>query len=818
VKLFFKYNIINLSFVIKSLVIIFICTFCIYSGYSQKHTISGYIREKRSGEDLLGANVYVKELSKGTTTNNYGFFSLTLPKGEYNLMVSYLGYKDYTKNIILDKDIKINIQLFEDAIIGDEVVVMGERTNKNVESIEMSTFKLPIEKIKSIPAFMGEVDIMKTIQLLPGVSSGGEGNGGFYIRGGGPDQNLILLDDAVVYNAGHLFGFFSVFNADAVKDVNLIKGGMPAQYGGRLSSVVDVTMKEGNNQKTQVDGGIGVIASRLTIQGPIIKDTCSYIISARRTYIDVLMKPFIKSNLKGTSYYFYDVNTKINYRFSDKDRLFLSGYFGRDVFSYKNKKDGFSMRFPWGNATTSLRWNHLFNDKLFLNSTFTFSDYHFEFQGEMSDFEFKMYSGVRDISIKNDFTYIPNVLHTVKFGANYIYHIFTPSSATARIGNTDFNTGKTIKYYANDIALYVADEYDINEYIKLSAGVRVTMFQQIGPFTRYVIDEFGKNKDTITYKAGQVLVTYKHAEPRASIRFAINKSNSIKASYTQNYQYIQLASMSASTLPTDLWMPSTQNIKPQFATQYAIGFFKNFKKDIFETSVELYYKDMKNMLDYKEGTTSDDNMGNNPDNNFTFGNGKSYGAEFFLKKRVGKATGWLGYTLSKTTRLFKEVNKGQEYPAKYDRRHDISVTFTYDLNEKWSFGGIFIYATGDNTTLPSSMYMIEGRIVNEYMARNSYRLSPYHRADISVTYNFPNKKKKWDSSLNFSVYNVYNRYNPYMIYFNSVVDLEHWSIQTSAKQISLFSILPALTFNFKFWKMKHLWLFKDTQGNDYISG
>lgn len=798
-KLFENYSLRKIKFFTRGIILL-VFAFFIFSieSSAQKYTISGYVREKRTGEDLVGANIYVKELSKGTVTNSYGFFSLTLPKGEYQLIVSYLGYRDYTQKVKLDKDLKINIQQEEAVIVGNEVVVTGERTNKNIESIEMSSFKLPIEKIKSIPAFMGEVDILKTIQLMPGVSSGGEGNAGFYVRGGGPDQNLILLDEAIVYNASHLFGFFSVFNADAVKDVNLIKGGMPANYGGRLSSVLDVTMKDGNNQKLQVDGGIGVISSRLTVQGPIKKDTCSFIISGRRTYIDVLVKPFLKKNFQGTGYYFYDLNTKINYRFSDKDRLFLSGYFGRDVFSYKNQKDGFTMRFPWGNATTSLRWNHLFNDKLFLNTTATFSDYKFEFQGEMDDFEFKLFSGVRDFSLKTDFTWIPGVLHNVKFGANYIYHIFTPSSATARIGGTDFNTGATIRYYANDASIYITDEYDLSEYIKLSAGVRGTMFQQIGPFTRYLRDELGRNQDTAYYKRGDVLVTYKHAEPRASVRFVVNKTSSIKASFTQNYQYIHLASMSSATLPTDIWMPSTQLIKPQFATQYAIGYFKNFKKDMFETSVEIYYKKINNLIDYKEGATSDDNMANNPDNNFTFGTGRSYGAEFFFKKRVGKATGWVGYTLAKTTRQFDDVNLGKEYPAKYDRRHDLSVTCTYDLNKQWSFGAVFIYATGDATTLPIARYMIEGRIINEYGERNSYRMAAYNRADISVTYNFPNKNKKWESSLNFSVYNVYNRKNPYMIYFNSDVDLANYSIKTTAKQISLFSILPAITFNFKF--------------------
>jgi len=766
---------------------------------AQKYTISGYVHDKKNGEDMIGASVYVKELVKGTITNTYGFFSLTLPKGEYTLVVSYLGYSDFTKKIILDKDLKINMQLDEAAILGKEVLVTSERTNKNVESIDMGSVALSIEKIKSIPAFLGEVDVLKTIKLLPGVSSGGDGNAGFYVRGGGPDQNLILLDEAVVYNASHLFGFFSVFNADAVKDVNLIKGGMPAQYGGRLSSVLDVTMKDGNNRDLQVDGGIGVISSRLTIQGPIKKDTCSFIVSGRRTYIDVLMKPFIKGNLAGTGYYFYDLNTKINYRFSDKDRLFLSGYFGRDVFTYKNKKDGFLMKFPWGNATASMRWNHVFNSKLFLNTTGTFSDYNLKFDGEMDAYEFKMFSGVRDFNLKSDFTWFPNVLHNFKFGVNYIYHIFTPNSVSAKIGNTEYDSGEIIKYYANDFAAYFSDEYDLTESIKISVGVRGTLFQQIGPFTRYVKDQFGRNQDTLHYKRGDVLATYKHAEPRASIRFSLNKNTSIKASFTQNYQYINLASMSSGAMPTDVWIPCTTLIKPQFATQYAVGFFKNLKKDTYETSVEVYYKDMKNLIDYKEGTTADDDMGNNPDNDFTFGKGKSYGVEFFLKKRLGKLNGWVGYTLAKTIRQFDEINLGKEYPAKYDRRHDLTLTLCYDLNERWSFGAVFVYATGDAITLPIARYIIEGRIISEYSERNAFRMKPYNRADISITYTFPNKKKrKWDSTLNFSVFNVYDRYNPYFIYFDTKTDLENYQITTTAKQVSLFSILPSLTYNIKF--------------------
>ncbi len=785
---------------ISKLKIIYLLIIILFTSniFSQKYTISGYVRDKKTGEDLPGANILVEEIKKGTSSNNYGFYSITLPKGNYTLKISFVGYNEIVKKINLDKDIKLNFTLEETIIMANEIVVTGEKSNRNIESIEMSTYKLPVDMIKEIPSFMGEVDVLKSIQLLPGVQSAGEGNTGFYVRGGGPDQNLILLDNAIVYNAGHLFGFFSIFNADAIKDVNLIKGGAPANYGGRLSSVLDISMKEGNNQTYCIDGGIGVIASRITVQGPIKKDTCSFIVSGRRTYIDVLTKPFIKGNLKGSGYYFYDLNTKVNYRFTENDRLFLSGYFGRDVFSFKNKRDGFSVRFPWGNATLSARWNHVYNQKIFQNVTATFSDYNFIFGAEQDDFEFKMYSGVRDYSLSVDYTYLPNILHTIKFGIQYTFHNIQPGSATARIGGTNFDSGKIIRYYNHDAAIYINDEWDVSEKVKLSIGLRPTFFQFVGPFTRYILDDYKRAKDTIEYKHLEPIATYKNIEPRISARYILNKTTSLKASYSQNYQYIQLASMSSATLPTDAWVPSTDKIKPQFSVQYAAGIFKNFNNDTYETSIEVYYKTMKNLIDYKEGLTSDENIGNNPDNNFTFGSGKSYGAEFFVKRRIGKFNGWIGYTLSKTTRLFPYINNGKEYPAKYDRRHDLSVVLTYDLSKKWQFGAVFVYATGDATTLPISRFFIEGRIINEYGERNSFRLAPYHRADISVTYNFPNKEKKWKSSLNFSVYNLYNRMNPYFIYFDTEVDLTKYSITTTAKQVSLFSVLPSITYNFSF--------------------
>ncbi len=762
--------------------------------YAQKFTISGYVREKATGEDLIGTNVYIKELSKGTITNQYGYYSLTLGNGEYTFVVSFIGYSDYTKKIVLNKDIKLNVSLKQTSIITDEVIISSERSDKNIQSTEMGTIKLPVEKIKVIPAFMGEIDILKTIQLLPGVQSAGEGSTGFYVRGGGPDQNLILLDEAVVYNASHLFGFFSVFNADAVKDINLIKSGMPANYGGRLSSVVDISMKEGNNKKFNVDGGIGIISSRLTIQGPIKKDTCSFIISGRRTYIDVIMKPFVENNLP---YFFYDLNAKINYRLSDKDRVFLSGYFGRDVFSMEMQESNMSNSISWGNATTSLRWNHLFSDKLFSNTSLIFTDYSFEFAAKQGSYDIIYYSGIRDWNVKYDFTYLPSIRHNIKFGGNYIYHTFTPDNASAEVSGVDLDLGDEIKLYSHDAALYVNDNFDLTEKIKLNAGLRYTFFRQIGPFDRFVLNEIGQIIDTIHYKTNENVKTYNHIEPRLSIRFTINKLSSVKASYTQNYQYIHLAGISAISLPTDIWVPSSSIVKPQFGTQYSVGYFRNFKQNMFESSVEVYYKELKNQIEFKEGFIPEDNIRNNTDNNFTFGSGKSYGVELFLKKSVGKATGWIGYTLSKTTRIFPEVNQGKEFYAKHDRRHDVSFIAMYVLNNKLTFSLVWVYATGNAITLPVSRYIIEGQIINEYSEKNSFRMSAYHRMDVSATYNFK-KRKKYESSLNLSIYNVYNRHNPYFIYFDTVGNINDYEMKITAKQVSLFPILPSISWNFKF--------------------
>ena len=768
---------------------------------SQKYTISGYVKDQTNGEDMIGASILVKEINKGTITNTYGYYSISVEKGTYTLVISFLGYADIVKKITLDKDLKLDFSVEPTSFTTDEVVISAERTDKNIKSNKIGTIKLPMESVKKLPAFMGEVDILKSIQLLPGVSSAGEGNGGLYVRGGGPDQNLVLLDGATVYNASHLFGFFSVFNADAIKEVNLIKGGMPAKYGGRLSSVLDISMKEGNNKKYEVEGGIGNIASRLTVQGPIIKDKASFIVSARRTYIDILMDPFVKDDAKakGSGYYFYDITAKINYKFSNKDRIFLSGYYGKDVFTFARQDHDFKVDIPWGNAMGTFRWNHLFNKKLFMNTTFVISNYDFAFSAEQNNFEFKLYSGIRDYTGKIDLTWFPHVRHKVHFGGEAIRHEFTPSTVTGRMGTTDFDSGKINKQYANEFAIYTSDNYEINEFFSVNAGLRATLYQNIGPYDRYIINDQNVNTDTVHYELGDIIAQYPNIEPRISARYILNSKSSIKASFTQNYQYVHLANVASATLPTDVWVSSTDIVKPQFSTQYSAGYFRNFKDNMFETSVEVYYKDMKNLIEYADGKTPGDDVGNNADNNFVFGDGYSYGAEFFIKKSFGRINGWIGYTISKTERKFAEINNGDYFPAKYDRRHDLSVIASYEFSKKLTASFIYIYATGDATTLPLSRYMIDGRLSVEYGPRNSYRMAAYHRADISVSWE-PGalKKKRFKSTWVFAVYNLYNRYNPYFIYFDESGTIQEGTYKVTAMQVSLFPILPSITWNFKF--------------------
>jgi hypothetical protein len=763
-----------------------------------KFTLSGFVKDEATGEDLIGANVFTKtDEVYGTATNVYGFFSMTLPEGVYDVTISFIGYDNQVIKVDLKADQRLNVSLKQGQLL-EEVVIKDERNDANIQSTDMGRVELNMEQIKTIPVLFGEVDILKTIQLLPGVGGAGEGNTGFYVRGGGPDQNLILLDEAVVYNTGHLFGFFSVFNSDAIKNVTLIKGGMPAQYGGRLSSVVDVQMKEGNNQQFHAEGGIGLIASRLTVEGPIVKNKSSFIISGRRTYIDALVTPFLKgTDFEGNGYYFYDLNTKVNYKFDDKNRIFLSGYFGQDVFNYKAPDNSLNVSVPWGNATGTARWNHLFSNQLFMNVSLIYNSFDFSVESDFQDFNFNLFSGIQDWNGKVDFDYYPGANHNVKFGANYVFHTFTPYSAQGSFDDVEFSTDTLSKKYAHEAGIYIQDEFDVTDRLKINVGLRGSYFAQVGPYNDIVYAADNSTiVDTIYYAPGEKIADYYGLEPRLNARFIIDPQSSIKAGITYNNQYIHLVSSSTSTLPTDLWIPSSDKVKPQIGIQYSIGYFRNFADNKYETSVEIYYKDLKNQIEYADGYVP--TLGTDIEENFVFGRGHSYGAEFFLKKAKGKFNGWIGYTLSKTERQFSDLQTGDQwFPTKYDRVHDFELVAVYQLSERWDLSSTFVYATGQATTIVESFYVIGGDLQTDYGPRNSYRLPAYHRWDISAT--LKNKpEKKFDSSWNFSVYNVYSRKNPYFIYTTWEGDFAYGSVDVQAKQVSIFPIIPSITWNFKF--------------------
>ncbi len=765
----------------------------------KKYTISGYIKDAESGETIIAANIAVKGKSSGIISNQYGFWSVTIAEGSYQIITSHVGYKPAIISLKLVADTTINISLLNGISLSDEVVVTATKRENNLKAAQMGKITLPIGQIKAVPAFLGEVDLLKVVQLLPGVRNAGEGSAGIYVRGGGPDQNLIMLDDAVVYNTGHLFGFFSIFNADAIKNVSLIKGGMPAQYGGRLSSVLDVSMKEGNNQKYQVDGGLGLIASRLSIQGPIKKDKSSFIISGRRTYIDVLSKPFVKktSQYYGSGYYFYDLNAKINYKFNEKDRIYLSGYFGKDVFDFSNGKQSLNVTIPWGNATGTLRWNHVFNRKLFANTTAVYSDYNFTFKGAQNNFELKLSSGIRDFTLKQDYDYFPASAHKLKFGWQYTYHRFTPSVVSGKQDSVVFAPQVAQVKFANETAIYLQDDWDISKKIKLNVGLRYSSFQQLGAYKIYKTDDLNNRMDSTVFTKGQTVKSYGGLEPRFTMRYELNDNSSIKASVTRNLQYIHLVSSAASTLPTDIWVPSTYKVKPQISWLYAAGLFKNFKENTYETSVEVYYKSMQNQIEYREGFVN--STLKDVEDDFVFGKGWSYGSEFFINKVKGRLTGWIGYTLSWTNRKFANLNNGQTYAAKYDRRNDMSIVAMYEVNKKWKLSAAFVYGSGNAASLPQRFYIIEGVLSQEYSKINEYRLPAYHRLDLSAVLTPKrNARRKVKREWVFSIYNAYSRQNPYFIYFDQTGSPFDGTLKIQAKQVSLFPIIPAVTYNFKF--------------------
>jgi len=754
----------------------------------EKATISGSITDVETGEELIGATVLVKELGSGTVANVYGFYSLTLPKGSYTIEYGYIGYITKTETIDLQADQLINLEMQPKGINIGTFEVVDERTNENVESVEMSSTNLQMEAIKKIPALMGEVDVIKAIQMLPGVQTVGEGSSGFYVRGGGVDQNLILLDEAPVYNASHLLGFFSVFNSDAIKDVQLYKGGIPAEYGGRLSSVLDIRMKEGNSKGFHGSGGLGTISSRLMLEAPIAKKKGSFMIAGRRTYADVFLKLHPDTNIRKNKLYFYDLNLKANYKINDNNRVFLSGYFGRDVFGFG---DEFGMN--WGNQTATVRWNHVYTPKLFSNLTLIYSNFDYFLGSEDGAQAFSWNSDIKDYTAKLDFSYFPSPKHTLRFGALSTYHNFNPGLVKGEGDETIFSQLQVPKSNAIESGLYVSNEHKISKRFSARYGLRWSVFQNVGPTTIYTFDDEFNATDTTDYASGDFYNTFQGLEPRVSMRYSMSDNSSIKASYNRTRQYVHLASNSTSSSPLDIWFPSSPNVKPQIADQVAAGYFLNLKDNSYELSAEMYYKWMKNSIDFKNHAQ----LLLNPqlEGELRFGNARAYGLELMVRKQEGKLSGWVSYTLARTERRIPEIDPDW-YPTKYDKTHDISVVASYQLNEQWSFGGAWVYSTGAAVTLPTGRFEYQGVIVPVYSTRNGERMPSFHRLDLSATWDFKQKEgKKWDGELVFSVYNAYMRKNAFQINFREDPDNAG---QTIAEKTYLFGIVPAITYNFKF--------------------
>ncbi len=752
-----------------------------------RYSVSGTIYDKTSGESLIGATVILLEQPRsGVSSNAYGFYSVSAPAGSYNMIVSFTGYLSDTVKIELKHNILLPIELNTDHTELTEVVVSAQKRDDNVTKPLMGVQKLSMNEIRNIPVLFGEKDILKTIQLLPGIKSAGDGNSGFYVRGGTTDQNLILLDEATVYNASHLLGFFSTFNSDAIKDVTVYKGGMPAEYGGRLSSVVDVKMNDGNNRNYLVSGGIGLIASRLNVEGPIVKDEGSFIVSARRTYADLFLKLSRDTSINRNKLYFYDLNAKANYRINKNNRIYLSGYFGRDVLGFSNL-----FGIQWGNSTATARWNHVFNSRLFSNTSFIYSNYNYLINVNLTSNNINITSKIEDFSLKEDLQYYANSENKINFGFNIIHHTISPGIADASPGSS-FNSFSLQKKYSLETAVYISHEWSPLAKLHIDYGLRLTDFSVFGPGSFYSYDQNGNTINTSTYSSGQIVKTYFNPEPRLSASYLLNSASSLKISYTRNIQNLHLLSNSNSSNPTDLWIPSSNNVKPEIADQESIGYYRNFNDNKYEFSSEVYYKTMQNQIDYKNGAQLAANE--NVESQLLFGIGRAYGWELFFKKKYGKLTGWVGYTLSRTELKIDGINNGSWYPARQDITHDISVVGIYQASKKWTISATWVYSTGNAVTFPNGKYDVNGQILFYYTQRNAYRMPPYHRLDLGATL-LTRKTKKTERSWTFSIYNAYDRANPYFIQFQQ--DPNDAS-RTQAVQYSLFKIIPSVTYNFKF--------------------
>ena len=751
----------------------------------QKYTLSGTITDASSGEDLIGAAVSIQNHNFTAISNSYGFYSISIPEGDYTIYINQMGYAKQEISVKLHANQTINFRLDAINYQLEDIEVTGNKGDRNITALEMGNVKINPRQIENIPVLFGEHDLIKTMQLMPGIKQAGEGNTGFYVRGGGIDQNLILLDEAPVYNASHLLGFFSVFNSEAIRDANMLKGSIPAEYGGRASSVLDIRMKEGNMKDYQTTGNIGLISSSLSFEGPFKQDKSSFMISGRRTYADMFLQFAPDKDIRDAQLYFYDLNIKTNFKLDQKNRLFVSGYLGRDKFRMENQ-----FGFDWGSKTATVRLNHTFSEKLFSNSSLIFSNY--SYQIDLSgDNEVIMGSHIQDFNLKQDFSWYRNVRNTIKFGANLIIHKIVPGEIDAAPGSI-YNSLEVRPRRAFEGALYISNTQQINQRFNIYYGLRLVAFVNVGPGDFYRFDSNGNVKQLISYDHFKWVKTQGGPEPRLMLNYMIDNQSSVKASYNRNYQFIHLLSNSTASTPTDVWLPSSDNVKPQIADQWSVGYFRNLKKNLFETSVELYYKNLQNQIDYRNG--ADLVFNSTVEAELVFGRGWAYGAEFLVKKNYGKLTGWVGYTLSKTMRQFDQINNGNPFPARQDRLHDISVVAQYNFSPKLIASATWVYNTGNAVTFPNGKYTIDGKTVGYYTQRNGYRMPDYHRLDLGLTW-IRKQTAQFESSWNFSIYNAYGRENAYFISFRQN---EENPEQTEAVQISLFKFIPSVSYKFKF--------------------
>lgn len=786
----------------KRLLLLFIL-FSTLSFAQQKYTLSGTILEEATGESLIGVSIIIPELNTGTTTNEYGFYSLTIPEGNYNLRISYLGFADIIETITLDQNIRKNYNLVENLESLDEIIIEAQNDRLNIRSPQMSVNTLKISTIKSIPVVLGEADVIKSLLLLPGVTNAGEGASGFNVRGGAVDQNLILLDEATIFNSSHLFGFFSVFNPDAIKDIKLFKGGIPARYGGRVSSVLEIFQKEGNSQELKVNGGIGAVTSRLLVEGPLEKDRGAFLVGGRGSYAHLFLPLFDIDNRA----YFYDVNAKLNYKINAQNNLYLSGYFGRDLFSIND-----SFVNTYGNAVVNFRWNHIFSDKLFSNLSAIYSDYYYGLELDFVGFEWD--SGIQNFNLKYDLKHYLNDKIQINYGLNNIYYIFNPGKIKPNTPDSGIVEEQLVKKYANEFAAYVDVSHDISDKLSLQYGLRLSHFIRFGqeqlnvyqdnnpvafdPFL--LIYREAEPLETINPERSEQLASFTNLEPRAALSYSFNDDNSIKLSYTRMAQYLHLLSNTSSPTPLDVWTPSGPFVKPQLLDQYAAGYFVNLADRKYSLEIEGFYKDIQNRIDYIDGANL---IANDAIEQVILnGEARAYGLEVLLRKNEGKLTGWIAYTLSKSEQRTPArnqneigINSGEWYNTPYDKTHDFSIYANYELNDKWTFNSNFVFQTGQPTNYPIGQFEFQGLVIPYYGLRNKERLPSYHRIDVSATLTpRKNANRKWQGEWVFSIYNLYNRRNAASINFRRNQDTG----VNEAVRTSIFGIVPSVTYNFKF--------------------